>query len=204
MPISVVKRFERFMFQKDDELTKIVNARYFNLISTLDFFKSQFPSSNGNGTQELMNMDRQSWLVDEALLRGDKMAMANAVEARVPLLSTALINLANSLPINWKVSPFNTKIILKEAFRDMLPENVLTAPKRGFFSPGAKWLRQADFLAHAKEVLDLNYYPETNELFNWDNVKDILEKHLSGEYHYNPIWAILTFQIWAKRFGITL
>lgn len=204
LPISAHKRFERFMFQKNDVLIPLINPKYFEENSTRDFFKKNFPESSGNKTQQIMDLDRQSWLVDEALLRGDKMAMSNAVEARVPLLSTSIINLANNLPIGWKVAPFDTKKILKNAFRDELPANVLSAPKRGFFSPGAKWLRRADFLTKVRECLKPDYHRGTSELFNWAEVNNILDRHVAGEYYYNPIWAILTFQIWTKMFKIEL
>ena len=202
LPVSVNKRFERFMFQKDDVLSKIISSRYWN--SGLMSNKLQQGPSGVNKTEQLMRLDRQSWLVDEALLRADKLAMANAVEARVPLLSTELINLANSLPISWKVSPFNTKIILKEAFVNDLPTNVLGAPKRGFFSPGAKWLRRPDILTHVRDVLKSDYHAGSTDLFDWSAVNNMLERHVAGEYHYNPLWAIITFQIWAKRFDIKI
>jgi len=201
--IPLDRRIERFMFQKDNVLSRILNPEYFELNKTREFFKENFPAL-GNLTQAFMNTDRQSWLVDEALLRSDKMSMANAVEARVPLLSPQLIELANSLPISWKVSLFDTKKILKDAFARDLPESVLRGKKRGFFSPASKWLRRPDFLSYVREVLSPNYYPTTSPLFNWPGIISMLGEHLSGGYYLNPLWSVLTFQIWAKRFKINL
>lgn len=150
-----------------------------------------------------LETDQRSWLVDESLLRSDKMSMASGLEARVPLLDLPLVGFADTIPLQHKVSLFRTKIILKEAFKDCLPRELLSQPKRGWFSPGAKWLRYPHIAAYAREVLSPDYAEATRTLFNWDEVRARLEGHINGEYHLTELWAILTLQIWAKRFRVT-
>jgi asparagine synthase (glutamine-hydrolysing) len=70
------------------------------------------------------------------------MSMGASLEARVPLLDLEVLSLAKSLPRAWKVDTSRTKKILKDAFADLIPYTVLHQPKRGWFSPGAKWLRR--------------------------------------------------------------
>lgn len=151
-----------------------------------------------------METDRKSWLPDESLLRSDKMGMAAGLEARVPLLNLPLVDFAGTIPFKHKVNIFRTKIILKEAFRGFLPDELLHQPKRGWFSPGAKWLRYPHVAAFAREVLSPDYCAATKDLFQWDAVRSRLEGHLSGEYHFTSLWAILTLQLWARRFKISV
>jgi asparagine synthase (glutamine-hydrolysing) len=62
-------------------------------------------------------------------------AMAYRVEARVPLLSVGLVDLALRLPLHWKVRNGWTKYALRAAMGDLLPDEILWCQyKRGFRS----------------------------------------------------------------------
>lgn len=150
-----------------------------------------------------MDTDRKSWLPDESLLRSDKMSMAAGLEARVPLLDLPLIEFADTIPLRHKVSPWRTKIILKEAFRGHIPDELLSQPKRGWFSPGAKWLRYPHIAAYAREVLSPDFADATKEIFDWTKIRSRLEAHLQGEYHLTSLWAILMLQVWARKFKVS-
>lgn len=65
------------------------------------------------------------------LLVGDKLSMAHTIELRVPFLDNDLVDFAQTIPSKFK----ENKKILKDAFKDLLPSAVLSAPKRGFTSP---------------------------------------------------------------------
>ncbi|HEY9582921.1 MAG TPA: asparagine synthase (glutamine-hydrolyzing) [Candidatus Paceibacterota bacterium] len=203
--ISVEKRILRFMSQKDNILSRVISPNYFKQEITRDYFKKNFEKCDGNITEALMRIDRQSWLVDEALSRTDKLNMAHGVEARVPFLDRELVEYSATIPINQKVSLFNTKIILKEAFKKDLPDFLFNQPKRGFFSPSAKWLRRPDFLVFTKSVLSPTFNSNTEELFNWSNIAKMFDEHITKRgYFANPLWAILAFQLWAKKYRVEL
>ncbi|QQG46197.1 MAG: asparagine synthase (glutamine-hydrolyzing) [Candidatus Niyogibacteria bacterium] len=211
-----VERFALFMFQKNDILKKVVSSDYFNRDVSKSFFERRYfgqPSEtsdsdfktvfSGNFEETLMNVDRRTWLTDFALMLTDKMSMANGLETRVPFLDKNIVEFAARIPLQYKIDLFNTKKILKNAYRGRIPDYLLNQPKRGWFSPGAKWLRADEFRNRAEEALSPGYYPATKALFDWRDIKQILENHISGkEYNLNILWAILTFQLWAKRFNI--
>ena len=116
-----------------------------------------------------------------------------------------MVELALSLPRNSKVDAFRTKKILKDAFHGVLPEALYKEPKRGWFSPGAKWLRIPEVTKVAREILSGDYYENTAELFDWKAIEKMLDDHLSKkEYNLTLLWAIMSFQMWAKNFRITL
>lgn len=201
-----VDRFARFMFQKDDILQQVINPNFLKH-ETLDFFDNKyFRGENIYDFENLfMSVDRRSWLVDESLMMTDKMSMAKAVEARVPFLDLELVKFANLLPLKYKISLFDGKIILKDAFRDRLPKFLFNEPKRGWFSPAAKWLRNKEFYILTKEVLSSDYNKRTDKLFNYQIIERILEDHRSKKlYNLNILWAIVTFQIWAKVYDVKI
>src|SRR3989344_4007388 len=135
----------------------------------------------------------------------DKMSMASAVEVRVPLLDRGVVEYAVKIPAQYKASLRDTKIIMKEAFKKDLPLHLFGQPKRGWFSPGAKWLRHKNVLAIVREVLAADYYPETAHLFDWDVLQHMIDSHSKRESYYRiPLWAIFIFQLWAKRYRVTV
>jgi len=193
------KRHARFMFQKDDILDRVVNNLGEGV--TKKFFKEKY----FGGREFLMDVDRQSWLVDFSLMMSDKMTMSAGLEQRVPFLNKDLVEFVARIPIKYKVNFFDTKIILKNTFKDKIPDFLFNQPKRGWFSPGAKWLRYPEIYKMAQEVLSENYYEETAPLFKWDNIKEILERHRdSKEYNLTILWALLTFQVWAKLYSVRI
>ena len=101
------------------------------------------------------------------------------------------------------MTPFKTKKILKDAFADVLPKELLNQPKRGWFSPGAKWLRRPDVEMVVKNILSPSYNEATRGIFDWAGIEYMLARHLDkSEYNLTILWAIMTFQIWAKKNSI--
>jgi asparagine synthase (glutamine-hydrolysing) len=101
-------------------------------------------------------LSRAQWLEMTTLLpgyilasQGDRMLMANSVEGRFPFLDPEVIALANSLPARHKLLALDEKHLLKRAFADLIPENILRRPKQPYRAPdaasffngaGAEWI----------------------------------------------------------------
>jgi hypothetical protein len=59
--------------------------------------------------------------------------------------------------------------------------------------------------AYAKEVLSPSYYAPTAELFDWNGIASVLEDHYNQIKPNRPlIWSLLSFQVWARRFGAVI
>ena len=88
--------------------------------------------------QELY-IDQKFWLPDNLLLKADKMTMAHSLELRVPFLDHTFVEYVNNLPLNLRLNKndneYTTKYILRKAYEDILPEEILTRPKKGFPVP---------------------------------------------------------------------
>jgi asparagine synthase (glutamine-hydrolysing) len=67
--------------------------------------------------------------------QGDRMAMANSLEIRLPFLDYRLVEFASSLPARWKIQGLDEKHILKRTFRKLLPENIYRRPKQPYRAP---------------------------------------------------------------------
>lgn len=199
--------FAQLMFQKDGPLSRVVAPNFFRTSeATKEFFRTGHVSDvPGDVAEVLMSADRQSWLPDFFFTLSDKMSMASALEERVPFADNDVVSFAASLPRSYKLDLFGTKKILKDAFRSELPSFLLSQPKRGWFSPASKWFRDPEFGAFAHNVLSKEYYEGTAALFAWDGVQRMLEDHIEKrEYQLPLLWALLTFQMWARRYNVTV
>lgn len=197
-----VDLFAQFMFQKDEKLDGVISKEFFEEdISSKDYFDRKYISKfQGDIAEILMQADQESWLPDQAFGLSDRMSMSSALEERVPLVDKEIIEFSRNLPREYKVDLFRTKKILKDAFRKDLPEFLFNQPKRGWFSPAAKWLRHEDFQFFARNVLSRSYYDETSGIFNWSQIEEVLNNHINKkEYNLTLIWSIISFQVWAKH-----
>nr|WP_300148051.1 asparagine synthase (glutamine-hydrolyzing) [Propionicimonas sp.] len=87
---------------------------------------------------------RAQWLELTTLLpgyilasQGDRMLMANSVEGRFPFLDPDVVAFANALPARHKLFGLEEKFVLKHAFRDLVPEEILRRPKQPYRAPDA-------------------------------------------------------------------
>ncbi|WP_054694507.1 asparagine synthase (glutamine-hydrolyzing) [Geotalea toluenoxydans] len=67
--------------------------------------------------------------------QGDRVAMANSVEMRVPFLDFRVIDFAMRLPPQWKIKALNEKYILKKTFAGNLPPRITNRPKHPYRAP---------------------------------------------------------------------
>jgi asparagine synthase (glutamine-hydrolysing) len=196
-----IDRYTQFLFQKTDMFEKVIKPQYFDDKVTRDYLSKYLVGRNFE--EAIMETDRKVWLVDFALMLSDTMSMAHGLEARVPFLDKEVVSYASSIPAHKKLSFFTNKKLLKSAFKNTLPEYLFKQPKRGFFTPAAKWLRHPEFLAMTRNILSAEYAPGTSGIFDWVEINKMLDDHVSKKkYNLNTIWALITFQIWSKLYDV--
>jgi len=199
---TAIDQYGRFMFQKESVVKTVMGDAYRSGTKFKEQFRDNYLERYVTA-KNMMQADTKTWLVNESLLRSDKLSMAHGLELRVPFLDNEVVDVATHAHTYQKVGLFSTKKILKKAFRDRLPAYLFKQPKRGWFSPGAKWLRDPEIYEYAKTVLKEGYHPATDGLFNWVAVQIMLDEHVDGtKYNATMLWAVLVFRMWAKEFNI--
>src|SRR3989344_3135329 len=136
------KRYLSFMAQEEKDISLFLKNKYSNYLSVEKIYRENyFNNKIEDFEKQFMWADIRSWLVDESLIRSDKMSMAYGLEQRVPILDHRLVELSLKIPTKWKIKGKNTKAIFKEAMSKYIPDYILNQPKRGWFSPVSEWLR---------------------------------------------------------------
>ena len=144
---------------------------------------------------QLLAANFHSYLHDDLLVKADRMSMANSLEARAPFLDTALMDYVAALPDDYKLQGTTTKAILRDAFADVLPDDVKRAPKRGFGVPLDTWFR-GELRDYMRDVL-LSPSARLAAFVNTAHVTRLVDEHLSQRAnHGSRLWTLLTFERW--------
>lgn len=128
------------------------------------------------------DLARAQWFEYKTLLsgyilsaQGDRMLMGNSVEGRFPFLDYRLIDFADKLPADYKLSGLTEKYILKEAFKDRIPDTILNRPKQPYRAPDAASFFGGHKLDWLEEITDEKLIEEAG-IFNPAAVKKLTTK----------------------------
>jgi asparagine synthase (glutamine-hydrolysing) len=151
--------------------------------------------------QRLCNQYCKTYLAEDILTKLDRASMAVSLEARSVFLDHELVELITSLPSHYKYRRFETKRILRHAFRDRIPPSVLARKKKGFGFPVAECLkgplreRALDLLAHDRI--------KRAGFLRAEVVSRLIEEHLRERRDNRKVlWTLLMFEMWRDQYGI--
>ena len=142
--------------------------------------------------------DLRTYLPLDILTKVDRMTMAHSIEARPPLLDHRLVEFAATIPARFRLRDGTTKYLLKRAMRGLLPDRIIDRPKQGFAIPLARWFR-GSLAAFARDLL-LSPQCRQRGIFNPRYVERLLRLHDGGRDLDLPIWTMLSFELWCRRF----
>jgi asparagine synthase (glutamine-hydrolysing) len=145
-------------------------------------------------------IDVKSYLVDDILVKVDRMSMATSLEARVPYLDYRIVEFCYSLPPHLKMKNYKTKVMLQKTYWNALPPEVQKRDKQGFSIPIKNWIRNE----LRPMMLDLLSEQKLSQqgLFRPATVKRWIDEHLEGrENHSHKLWALMVFQQWMELYG---
>ncbi len=144
-------------------------------------------------------VDIVTYLVDDIMVKVDRMSMAVSLETRAPFLDYRVVEFCASLPPPMRLNGQRSKYLLKQSFRGILPDEILNRRKEGFSIPIKRWMKEElrpmmlDFLSPA--ALD------RSGCFEPAYVQRLIREHLEGtENHSHRLWALLMFQMWHARY----
>jgi asparagine synthase (glutamine-hydrolysing) len=146
----------------------------------------------------LIDVDVNTYLPGDLLVKTDIATMAHSLEARSPFLDHELLEWAAGLPPDLKVRAGTTKYILKRAMAEWLPAELIVRPKLGFGVPLAAWLR-TDLRELSWSVLT-DHTARSRGLFRPETVHRLLRRHDEGHDHSSRIWALTQFELWHRAF----
>ncbi|HEY6162906.1 MAG TPA: asparagine synthase (glutamine-hydrolyzing) [Bacteroidia bacterium] len=180
-----------------------------NLLSGQKNENAEFPRRKAGLTQKVdktMNSvlytDMKMVLEGDMLVKVDRMSMAHSLEVRVPFLDHKLVSLVSGLPSEFKIGKGKGKMILRDAFAELLPAEILNRKKHGFEVPLLRWLRTE--LRHLIEEDLSEQKIKAQGIFDHNQVDHLVKKLFSPDPGDAAarIWGLLVFQRWWKKYMI--
>lgn len=185
----------------EDEATRILKDDYVNAPSVKDIVMPVYEKMSGHDdiTKKQL-LDINLWLVDDILLKADKMTMAHSIEIRVPLLDREVLNVASKIPTKYRVSDLGSKYAFRKAANRALPEAWANRKKIGFPVPILHWLRDEKFVSKVRDMFSSEM---AAQFFHQSKILKLLDDHVSGrQNNQRKIWTIYMFLLWYNEYFV--
>lgn len=171
----------------------------FDLRSVMEKFKIIF--NNQENVQKEAYFDKMTHFDFKCLLPAllhveDRMSMAHGLESRVPFLDHPLVEFAATIPADIKFPGGRMKSLLKQVFKNKIPEKVLNRrDKMGFPVPLKEW-----FSVDLKDFLNDIFSSTQAQTRGFYDAKKVL-KSLEGSSQFSrKIWGLLCLELWHREF----
>ena len=136
-------------------------------------------------------------VMEKFLFRADRLGMAHSIEARSPFLNHEMVQLALSIPGEYKIKNGVNKYILKKSLERILPNDILYRKKMGFNLPIREWAKETIYNGVKDHIVQFN--KDTN-LFKLEEMNAQLKLLKDGNEQYtNNIWTIYFLINWYKK-----
>jgi asparagine synthase (glutamine-hydrolysing) len=152
--------------------------------------------------QQVLSVYQKPWLVEDLLMKADKMSMAASVELRTPFLDYRLVEWANRQPNHVKIKrtglrKYETKSVLRRFGARRLPPEILTRSKRGFPVPVNGWL-QNGLGKWARDVLQ-NSDARVSPGFSAKPIEDLILRAEQGVGDApGKVWLLIVLEFWLQ------
>jgi asparagine synthase (glutamine-hydrolysing) len=139
-------------------------------------------------------------LPGDMLTKVDRMSMAYSIETRIPFLDYRIIELLYRVHKNVKTKRYINKIILRNSVANkLLPQELLSAPKKGFSVPLRDWFKEDDLNLEIKNIL---LDKKDNPSYKTERLAMLIDQNKEGTSDSgNFIWSILILKKWMDKFS---
>ena len=190
-----------YVFNHDD-MENVLNPAFRSRVNAEEPAKLTRPyfdeCKNDDDISKMQYVDIRTWLVQDILVKADRMSMANSLELRVPFLDKEVLEVAMQIPSKYRIAGGTTKYILREAAAKNLPQETAGMVKKGFITPLNGWLKEDKYY----EIVRKQFDSESARLFfNIRYIMKLLEDHSTGRArNMKKIWAIYVFLVWYEEY----
>ena len=177
------------------ELSTLLNPNVYSNSAEVEFI-NQFTEGKISSFDRMIRSDLGAYLPGDLLVKADIATMSNSLELRSPFLDVNVVEWGISLMYRNKIKGFETKHILKNVARSLVPTKLIDRPKMGFGIPRAEWMRTAMKEMVIDTLTDLT--ATQRGWFNSIEVNKSIKAHMSGEDKDNILWPMLMLELWAR------
>jgi asparagine synthase (glutamine-hydrolysing) len=195
LPAAAGHLWWKTVLAEDVKATIYRNGNAAHVEPTVRLFESLYDESDGEALDRLQYIDTALYLPADLLVKADRMSMAHSLEARVPFLDRAVVELGRRIPAGLRLRGLTTKYLLRRAMAGRLPAPVVRGKKLGFNVPMSAWL--------TGELREFTYDALAPARLRRQGVLDpvavtrLLSEHMTRQHdHSHALWALLVLVVW--------
>lgn len=164
-----------------------------------EFSRNLFAKNRNNDQlSKMLYFDTKTWLVDDLLIKADRMSMGTSIELRVPFLDYRLVEFAASIPSKYKIKNREGKYVLKKMMEGILPDEIIYRKKMGFPTP-LKMMFQKELKDYAHSLL-LSDDTKLHKFFKIERIRQLVEEHNANKYdHHKTLWQLVVLEEWLRK-----
>lgn len=183
----------------DKEANDLLQEEFKNEKSYKDLTKKYYDKvKDEDDITKRMYLDMNMWIVDDILLKADKMTMANSLELRVPILDKEMWNLSKKIPPKYKVKGKITKYAFRLASQNKIPIDWSKRRKAGFLVPFIHWIREEKYYSIVKKQFNKDF---VEKFFIKEKINNLLDLHYTKKSNEGrKIYTIYSFLVWYEEF----
>jgi asparagine synthase (glutamine-hydrolysing) len=153
----------------------------------------------------LLYLDMKTAIADNDLFKVNRMAESLGLGVRYPFLDPEVAAVAGQIPARLKIKGGRKRYIFKEAFRRLLPREILRKKKHGFGLPTGQWLRNDPGFKDLARSLLLDARAVQRGYFKRAALEDLLRRHEQekNNYYGSIIWNFMMLELWHRRHADT-
>jgi len=156
-------------------------------------------TKNDDLQTKMQYLDLKTWLVDDLLIKADRMSMAASLELRVPFLDHRFIEFSATMPSKYRFKGYENKYILKKAMEPYLTEEILYRKKLGFPTP-LSIMFKGELFDFVKNIIDSDISHDRG-YFDQNEIQKVLAEHKNGdEDHHRILWQLLVLELWHREY----
>ena len=201
LPDRLARLISLFTFELDQLFRPELQAKV-DIGQPLDWMRGIVAATEGaSPLSRTLDHNFETYLPFDLLVKADRASMAHSLESRSPFLDTALVEYAARLPDSYRRRGTNTKWLLKHAFADLLPPEIMNRGKMGFGIPLGTWFR-----GDLRTYLEDHFAPGARmyEYLEPRYVRALFDEHQRNQAdHGHRLWLLLTFEIWLRSLAKT-
>jgi asparagine synthase (glutamine-hydrolysing) len=160
---------------------------------------SGFQNGGADPLNGMIAADMATLLPDDYLVKVDRSSMANGLEVRPPMLDHEFLELCARVPARLKIKHGETKWLLRQTARRLVPASIIDRPKQGFEIPVDEWFKgplgemfRDTVLASGSSLAGIVHQPAAEQM---------LDGHCRGTgRHGSTLWSLLTLATWADQY----
>jgi len=156
-------------------------------------------AGNSKDLRKILYVDLHSFLSEDVLPKVDIASMMNSLECRSPFLDHNIVEFGFSLPSKWKINRGTSKYILKDTFKDWLPNRFMERNKMGFSVPIGDWL-QTELRSEVEDLLIKSDI--LSPVIKKKYLARLVDEHMNQKIHHSKeLWSYLVLAKWMKLSG---